>query len=551
MGYPVVKQIVSTGSNTAVRPAQVPLPSSLINFGDLLVVVIGVDGSAGDEPIFINPTKDLVGGPIIGSNWNMVVSEISPIGGHHYGVGYLIATGFENGGRIDITFGTNPANIEEWAAHVIHIQDWHGSQPIEVGTRVGANNNDSSAVSITPSWNSLDDETLWIWFHTTDGGGNAVQVFPPEMPSNNLDFSLLGSAAPNAGMATDLSLTATKNVAEQNNNLQSFDTHTEMLIAVRGTVSWTVPVDTLSLGLSTAAPKDVQGSFEPVAAAPPLALSTAAPVLIRNTIELVAGSQLLITIDEPTVSNNFYVRPGAGSMTLASTAPVLNYSIDVSKLALSLDSDAPDPETTGDHIITPERRQLVMARGVVAAIDDPDDEWVDADRLRVGLAGQAPDALTTLNRWLDLGTATLATTGYVPDARDGRRIQVPVGDASFTGIVPRSYVNFFWPVPAGDAAFVGILPSTGPREGEATFTGAAPVLVNNYRLLLAAGNLSTVGAEEPYVQAGFKPRTVELTTSMGTPIITISSTLTQGQPGIEFLTPRYRLEFISDPKGFV
>ena len=228
---PVIESVTTSGSNTAVEPAVVDYPASGIDAGDLLIMLIGNDGSA-DLPDF--PTGD----------WddNKLLRTTPSAGGFGMGVSWKIADGTENGGSENVGFS---AGVEEWAGAIIHISNWHGSQPPEISTVASANSNDSMAVSLDPSWDAANQGNAWIWFLTGDGGAMNVSSFTTigaAFPDNQTAYSP-GAAAPCAAIATSLETTGTKSKSAGTNDLAATDPHAELIIGVRGPVSGPVTVD--------------------------------------------------------------------------------------------------------------------------------------------------------------------------------------------------------------------------------------------------------------------------------------------------------------------
>ena len=220
---PVVESITTSGSNTPVEPAVLNYPAAGIEAGDLLIMVIGNDGSA-DLPDFPTGAWDN----------NKLLRATPSVGGFGMGVSWKIADGSENGGSENVGFS---AGIEEWAGAIIHIKNWHGATPPQISSVSSQNSNDSMAVSLNPSWSS-DDGTLWIWFLTGDGGLVNVSSWATigdYFPDNQTAYTP-GIAAPCAAIATSYEKIETKAKIAGNNDLEAFDPHGELIIAVRGAV---------------------------------------------------------------------------------------------------------------------------------------------------------------------------------------------------------------------------------------------------------------------------------------------------------------------------
>lgn len=222
---PTVAALDSFGSTSNTTNCTFTFPASGIDAGDLFINLISKDSSFGTIAFPVGDWAD-----------NELVNEPqSPGDDHRYAASYFIADGTEESTTFDVVL----SNDDGWAGWLIHIQNWHGTTPPEVGTRgtqIGAND-DTVAVALTPSgWDSSAGETLWLWYHVTDGAVIIIDTFPTEMPDNNNNNNP-GAGAPNNAIAFDDTVTATRSVAGQTANMSAVDTHQEMLFGIRGSVS--------------------------------------------------------------------------------------------------------------------------------------------------------------------------------------------------------------------------------------------------------------------------------------------------------------------------
>lgn len=220
MTTPAIVSVDTFGNNTGNTQAPYTYPTT--EDGDLLVLLHANDGGGDDKPSFASTDftelrsqsqNDHGGGPF------------------GYGAAYLICDGTETG-----SFNVFHPSTEAWSGLLIRINNWHGTTPPEIGAHSVATTDGTGAVAITPSgWDSSVDDTLFLWYHGTDGTAVVLNTFPPEVADNNQQHSA-GTSAPNVAIATDDSATATKNVAAQTSNMSLSVVHGEMLIGIRGVV---------------------------------------------------------------------------------------------------------------------------------------------------------------------------------------------------------------------------------------------------------------------------------------------------------------------------
>jgi hypothetical protein len=220
MTVPTLAAAVAFGNNTAEVNATYTYDSPS---ADELIIIIHGNDSNNDFPGFPGSPDPAV-----------IITENSPASSHGYGVGYLKAAGTEGTGTFDLTHDGSSA--EEWAGYYLRIQGWDGTTAPEVGARTGtATDNRTRACSLTPSWDSSTDDTLWIWVSTTDGSAITITGgYPTELTANTQQTSP-GTGSPNVAIGTattSIATFATVNFATV--NMSGSINHTEFIIGVKG-----------------------------------------------------------------------------------------------------------------------------------------------------------------------------------------------------------------------------------------------------------------------------------------------------------------------------
>ncbi len=237
MTVPTIEAQRNSGNGSAESPASVLMPASGISSGDLLIILIGNDGT-GDIPNF--PT---------GVWEDNLLFESNPFTGNGFGASWKEADGTENGTSVSVAFS---GGAEEWAAKVLHIKNWDNASAPEASNQEGDNTDDLPAngltLTLTPSWGSDTVDTLWLFFYSSDGTDNTtVTTFPTEFTDNQENY-YPGTGAPTIAFASCDDVTATLNPAEVENGMSAQDGHNCAMIAVRGASAGGGGGGTLSMG---------------------------------------------------------------------------------------------------------------------------------------------------------------------------------------------------------------------------------------------------------------------------------------------------------------
>jgi len=148
LAAPVVASVTETAFGTDTTDHDVSMPAT-VDAGDLLIVLFTNDGGA---------TVTTAGG------WNLLASDANGTQ-VRLSVYYKIAAGTEGGTTVN--FATS--GVEQAAAQVYRITDWHGTTPPEISTAVTGTSTAPDPASLDPAgWDAAD--TLWLAVAGQDRG---------------------------------------------------------------------------------------------------------------------------------------------------------------------------------------------------------------------------------------------------------------------------------------------------------------------------------------------------------------------------------------------
>ena len=174
LAAPVVASVTETAFGTATIDHYVNMPVT-VNAGDLLIVLFTNDGSA--------TVTTPAGWSLLASDDNEPHVRLS--------VYYKIAAGTEGGTTVNfITSG-----VEQAAAQVYRITDWHGTTPPEISTAATGTSTRPNPASLDPAgWDVAD--TLWLAVAGQDRGDQSgTTAYPASYTDGISTLSSEGTAS--------------------------------------------------------------------------------------------------------------------------------------------------------------------------------------------------------------------------------------------------------------------------------------------------------------------------------------------------------------------